>query len=169
MSAAAAASGWNAQQSILDSFAVNEKINQFLLANIPEAAWRAEPPGGAGRTIAEIFVHMQNVRLMWLKAAATDVEMPEKLDGQTCTPERAKAALAESAKSCRRLIETALATPTGKVKNFKPDAVHFVAYLMSHDAHHRGQISQLARQTGHPLPKKANFAMWEWGTLAKSI
>jgi len=78
-------------------------------------------------------------------------------------------ALAESAQACSRLIESAVATPGAKVKNFKPDAVHFVAYLISHDSHHRGQISQLARQTGHPLPKKVNFAMWEWGTLAKSI
>jgi uncharacterized damage-inducible protein DinB len=40
--------------------------------------------------------------------------------------------------------------------------VHFIAYLTSHDAHHRGQICMLARQVGHPLPKAANFGLWEW-------
>jgi len=160
---------WNAQESIPQMFAVNEKINQLLLSNIPDAAWRAEPPGASGRTIAEIFAHMHNVRLMWLKAAAKDAELPAKLEGKTCTLEEVKASLAESARSCSGLIEAALATPAAQVKNFKPDAAHFVAYLISHDAHHRGQISQLARQTGHPLPKKVNFAMWEWGPLARSV
>lgn len=159
----------NAQESILQTFAVNEKINQLLLSNLPEAAWQAEPPGRTGRTIAEIFTHMHNVRLMWLKAAAKDALLPEKLDGRTCTLEQAKTSLAESAQSCQALIAAALSTPTAKVKNFSPDAIHFVAYLISHDAHHRGQISQLARQTGHALPKKINFAMWEWGPLARSI
>lgn len=33
------------------------------------------------------------------------------------------------------------------------------AYAISHDAHHRGRICQLARQTGHDLPKEAGFGM----------
>jgi len=38
----------------------------------------------------------------------------------------------------------------------------FVAYLISHDAHHRGQICMLARQVGHRLPNAVIFGMWEW-------
>ena len=30
------------------------------------------------------------------------------------------------------------------------------------------QITQLAHQTGNPLPVPTGFAMWEWGSLAKS-
>ena len=52
----------------------------------------------------------------------------------------------------------------GRVKNFKPDAASFLAYLLAHDAHHRGQISMLARQLGQTLPQSVNFGMWEWGT-----
>jgi uncharacterized damage-inducible protein DinB len=147
---------------------VNEKINQTLLANLAEAAWRADPPGGTGRSIAAIFAHMHNVRLMWLKAAAKG-DLPEKLDPRTCTLGQVQAALAGSADACSRLVESALGAPGAKVKNFRPDAVHFVAYLIAHDAHHRGQISQLARQCGHPLASKVIFAMWEWGALAKSV
>jgi uncharacterized damage-inducible protein DinB len=36
---------------------------------------------------------------------------------------------------------------------------------VDHDVHHRGQISMLARQVGHPIPPKLNFGLWEWGTL----
>jgi uncharacterized damage-inducible protein DinB len=40
----------------------------------------------------------------------------------------------------------------------------FIGYLIAHDAHHRGQIAMLARQLGYPLPQKAMFGMWEWGS-----
>jgi uncharacterized damage-inducible protein DinB len=50
------------------------------------------------------------------------------------------------------------------VKSFKPDVAAFFGYLIAHDAHHRGQIAMLARQVGHPLPQKAMFGMWEWGS-----
>lgn len=52
----------------------------------------------------------------------------------------------------------------GRIKGFKPDAGSFLAYLFAHDTHHRGQISMLARQVGHPLSKSANFGLWAWGT-----
>jgi hypothetical protein len=46
-----------------------------------------------------------------------------------------------------------------------PIVVTFVGYLLAHDAHHRGQISMLARQVGHPVPPKVGFGLWEWGAL----
>lgn len=163
------ASSLDPDSSMLQVFAVNEKINQLLLTHLPAGAWRADPPGKTGRSIAEIFAHIHNVRLMWLKAAAKDAPLPETLDRLTCAPAQVSEALGESAAACSKLIRAALAAPGGKVKNFKPDAIHFVAYLISHEAHHRGQVTQLARQTGHALPKQTGFAMWEWGTLFKSL
>ena len=68
---------------------------------------------------------------------------------------------------CARLLAESLDHPEGKVKGFQPDVVGMFAYLLSHDAHHRGQISALARQLGHPLPKQATFGMWEWGSRWK--
>ncbi|HUD99575.1 MAG TPA: DinB family protein [Bryobacteraceae bacterium] len=53
------------------------------------------------------------------------------------------------------------------MKGFKPDVVGMFAYLISHDAHHRGQIAALARQLGYSLPKQATFGMWEWGARWK--
>jgi len=51
----------------------------------------------------------------------------------------------------------------GRIKGFKPDAASFFAYLVAHDAHHRGQVSMVARQVGFPLEKSVSFGMWEWG------
>ena len=68
-----------------------------------------------------------------------------------------------------RLLAESLEHPDGKVKGFRPDVVGMVGYLISHDAHHRGQICALARQLGYSLPKQATFGMWEWGTRWKEI
>ena len=155
------------KRSLLESYAVNERINQYLLENLSDAAWNAEPPGGKGRTIAAIAAHMHNVRHMWLVAAAKGKPLPDKLDRATVTRKEAMQALAESAKCCAQLLAEALDHPEGKVKNFRPDVVGMYSYLISHDAHHRGQICALARQLGHPVPKQAMFGMWEWGTRWK--
>jgi len=36
-------------QALLEAFHTNNLINQYLLENLPEAVWRAEPPEGKGR------------------------------------------------------------------------------------------------------------------------
>jgi hypothetical protein len=100
---------------------------------------------------------------MWLVAAAKGKPLPQKLDRATVTKKEAMQALAKSAKCCARLMAESLDHPEGKVKGFRPNVVGMFGYLLSHDAHHRGQICALARQLGHPLPKQATFGMWEWG------
>ncbi len=146
---------------------MKRSINAWLEALAP-GAWRAERAAGKGRTIAEIFAHLQNVRLMWLKAAGS-AKLPDKLDRLTCTQAQVQVALSESALQCSGLIRTACNAAGGKVKNFRPNVVHFVGYLITHDAHHRGQICMLAREAGQGLAKTDEFGIWEWGALWKSL
>ena len=152
-------------QALLNSFETNNRINQYLIENLPAEAWRGKPPDGKGRTVAAIVAHMHNVRVMWLKATKA-VDIPEQLDRGSVTPAQAVRALEKSCaalhKTCRRALET-----DGRIKGFRPDIAGFFGYLMAHDAHHRGQIAMLARQIGHPLPQKAVFGMWEWGSRGK--
>ncbi|MEO5579517.1 MAG: hypothetical protein ABIR58_02595, partial [Gemmatimonadaceae bacterium] len=60
---------------LIDTWSIHNRINLYLLSAVP-----AEAFGGVsaskGRTVAEQFAHVHNVRLMWLKAAA-----PEMLSG----------------------------------------------------------------------------------------
>lgn len=147
--------------AILEAYATNERINQFLLEQLDERAWRADPPGGKGRTIAAIASHMHNVRHMWLTLAAKGTKVPDKLDRNTVTPAQARAALQKSHQAVARLLARSLASD-GRIKDFRPDVVGFFSYAISHDAHHRGQICMLARQLGHPLPEEAGHALWDW-------
>jgi uncharacterized damage-inducible protein DinB len=148
--------------ALLAAFATNQRINLYLIENIPDDAWRATPAGGKGRDIASIVAHIHSVRLMWLKAAAKDIDLPAKLEGDF-TKKDAAAALDASYQALHALIAASLRSD-GRIKSFKPDVAGFLGYLFAHDAHHRGQIAMLARQVGHPLPQKAMFGMWEWGT-----
>lgn len=149
-------------KALLLAYEVNDRINQFLIDNLPQEAWRGKPPDGKGRSIAAIIAHLHNVRVMWLKAAAKGSKIPQQLDRTKVTPSEAKRALQESRQALSGILKTALDTE-GRVRGFRPDVAHFFAYLIAHDAHHRGQITTLARQLGHPISQSAMFGMWEWG------
>jgi len=146
--------------ALLEMLATNNRITQYLIENLPAEAWRAEPPDGKGRTVAAVAAHIHNVRGMWLKAAGG--ETVEKLEPRTVSVSATLGALDRSHAALSKLLAAALAED-GRIKGFKPDAAGFIGYLVSHDAHHRGQIAMLARQAGHPLSQKAMFGMWEWG------
>jgi uncharacterized damage-inducible protein DinB len=150
-------------EALLAAFDTNNRINKYLIENLPAEAWRAEPPDGKGRTVAAIVAHMHNVRIMWLKAAAKGSRIPDQLDRTSLTPAQAISGLERSREALASVLRKAF-DGDGRVKGFRPDAAAFSAYLVAHDAHHRGQIAMLARQVGHPLPQKAMFGMWEWGT-----
>ena len=104
---------------------------------------------------------------MWLKAAAKGSQIPAQLERDKVTVAGAKKGLAESHAGLRTLIETSLKSD-GRIKGFKPDVASFLGYLFAHDAHHRGQVMMLARQTGSALPQSVQFGMWEWGKLGRS-
>jgi uncharacterized damage-inducible protein DinB len=154
-------------QALLTSFDTNDRVNQYMIKNLPVEAWRAVPPAGKGRTVAAIVAHLHNVRVMWLKTTAKGSEIPEQLDRTRVTPPQAASALDRSRAALSAVLQSALHND-GRVKGFRPDVAGFVGYLIAHDAHHRGQICMLARQVGHPLPPKAMFGMWEWGTRGKA-
>lgn len=152
-------------QAILLAAATNERLNQHLLERLDPAAWSAKVPGET-RTIAAIVTHLHNVRHMWLAVAAKEFPAPEKLDRRTASLEEARTALGQSFAALHGLLERSLAAG-GKVKDFRPDVVGFLGYVIAHEAHHRGQICLLARQAGFPLSKEASYGLWDWNKRAQ--
>lgn len=161
-------------QVLVESFAVNERMNQIVLEHLDPAAWRAQLRGSKGRTIAAIVAHVHNVRRKWLRLSAPHLKLPAALDRASCTPKQARAALAESAGRCSEMLADALSRPR-KVETFLrdgwatpwPAGPAMLVYMITHEAHHRGQICMLAHQLGHPLPTKAGSGMWAWEKLWK--
>jgi uncharacterized damage-inducible protein DinB len=160
---------------LLETWGVNDAINQLILEHLDPHAWRAKPPGGKARTIAAIFAHVHNIRRKWLRLSAPHLELPAQLDRTRCTPRQASAALAASAQRCAEMLAAALAGSDGRVRQFRrdgwarpwPAGAAMVAYMLSHEAHHRGQVCMLAHQLGFPLPIKAAYGMWVWEKLWK--
>jgi len=160
-------------QEILHAYALNDGMNQLLLEHLDSRAWRAKMPGRKGRTIAAIFAHLHNVRCKWLRLSAPHLKLPARLDHNRCTQKQARAALAESAGRCSQMLAEAPTSPAGRVQSFVrdgwarpwPPGVAMFAYMITHDAHHRGQACMLAHQLGFPL--KAGYKLWGWEKLAK--
>ncbi len=164
-------------QVLVESYAVNERMNQIVLEHLDPAAWRAKLPGNKGRTIAAIVAHVHNVRRKWLRLSAPHLKLPAPLNRATCTQKQARAALLESAARCSEMLAEALTGPqSGKQRQVEtflrdgwskpwPAGAAMLAYMISHDAHHRGQICMLAHQLGSPLPTRATAGMWAWEKL----
>ena len=163
------------RQGLLETYAVNERINQLILEHLDPRAWRAKPTGRNPRTIAAIFAHMHNIRRKWVRLSAPHLKLPLQLDRTRCTQPQARDALARSARCCLEMLEDLLGSPEGRVKQFRrdgwakpwPSGVAMVAYMITHEAHHRGQVCMLAHQMGFPLPVKAAYGMWTWEKLWK--
>jgi len=161
------------RQVLVESYAVNERMNQMVLEHLDPGAWRAKLPGSKGRTIADIVAHVHNTRRKWLRLSAPHLKLPAPLNRARCTQKQAQAALAESAARCSQMLADALSRPQGRTFRRDgwarpwPAGAAMLAYMISHDAHHRGQLSMLAHQLGFPLPPKAAYQIWVWERLWK--
>ena len=165
----------NLCQVLVESFAVNERMNQIVLEQLDPAAWRANLPAGKGRTIAAVVTHVHNIRRKWLRLSAPHIELPAALNRATCTQEQARAALAESGARCCEMLADALTRKPRRIESFLrdgwanpwPAGASMLAYMISHEAHHRGQVCMLAHQLGFPLPPGPAAGMWAWERLWK--
>jgi uncharacterized damage-inducible protein DinB len=157
-----------------EAYAVNEQMNQVLLEHLDPRAWRAQLPGSKARTIADVFTHVHNIRCKWLRLSAPKLKQPARLNRARCTQQQARKALAESAAICTQMLAEALA-PQGRVKKFHrdgwakawPPGAAMFAYMLTHEAHHRGQVCMLAHQLGYRLPNKVTSRMWGWERMWK--
>ena len=74
------------------------------------------------------------------------------------------------------LIE-ALGDGGGRIETFRRDGwakpwpvgVEMLCYMLSHEAHHRGQVCMLAGQLGFALPEDAAYGIWNWEKLWKNL
>lgn len=151
------------RNQLLETWDIHNRINLYVLDEIEPDGLKAQSPA-KGRTVGELFAHLHNVRLMWLKAAA-----PELLKGlqkiektETGKQDLLRKSLVDSGKAIRTLLSQSF-DAGGKVKGFKPHAAAFVGYLISHESHHRGQVVLLLKQAGLRLDNKILYGMWEWG------
>ena len=147
---------------IVETWEIHNRINLYLLNSIEESNLSSISLT-KGRTVAEHFAHLHNVRLMWLKSGMPELlDSVEKIEKENITKELLINQLNLSGTAVSKMIEKAM--NDGKLKGFKPHPTAFLGYIISHESHHRGQITLCLKQSGHPIDKKIAFGLWEWGT-----
>jgi uncharacterized damage-inducible protein DinB len=154
-------------------FAANERLNQIIIEQLDPSAWKSKPPGQV-RSIGAIFTHMHNVRTKWIRLTAPHLKVPRQLQRVNCTPRQARRGLAESGARCSEMLAEALSG--GRIQKFRRDGwakpwpvgPEMLCYMISHEAHHRGQVCMLAHQLGFPLPNRVMSELWNWEKLWKA-
>jgi uncharacterized damage-inducible protein DinB len=150
---------------LVDSWNINNRINLYLLDAVPIEVLPSVPVGMKGRSVAEIFAHLHNVRLMWLENAAPErmvanLPIKSKADKDGLTADALRFALTASGEQMAALFEQGAAA--GKIRNVSPHVVDFFSYLISHEGYHRGEICMTLTLAGHKLPDEVLYGLWDW-------
>lgn len=146
--------------AIISAWRVNNAVNLELLELCPDSTFEFKP--GKGKTIRSNFVHIISVRGSHANAKSSKL-VPPKLDWQSATREE----IIEAMDATSEMIELVLQMRSDKPDRFSPEL--FLAYLVSHEAHHRSQIEIALRLNGAEPPDADLYRLWEWPKKAKEL
>jgi uncharacterized damage-inducible protein DinB len=163
----------NNAKELIAAWRTNHRVTIYLIENLPAQLWSQQVPGNPRRTVRTIAAHIHNARCIWIKmiGAGHGVLVPRRVDVRAVRPAELKRALERSSRGIIDLIRLGAsrggAVPAAAWQNFPTDLAHFVSYFVAHEAHHRGQLVMLARQSGHRLPAEVMAGLWQWKKRAK--
>ena len=156
--------------SLISAWRTNNRVTIELIERLPPELWRLAVPGVPQRTVRAIAAHLHNARCRWIRTLGREhgIEEPARVDQHRVTAKQVVAALKRSGRAMEALF--ALADESDELppskgytwRNLSLDLAHVVTYFIAHDAHHRGQIVMIARQTGHRLPASVSGRLWWW-------
>lgn len=152
------------EEQLLWAWRSHNAIQLGLIAAIPAQGFDAVPLASRGRTVAEQLVHCFRVRLAWLRYFETG-KRPGKGDTPALArPTRAKLrkAFTDSGRAVERHLNAAL-RGEARIRMHGGSPVRFLAYLVSHESHHRASIALALKQNGLRLPEEVGLGVL-WGT-----
>jgi uncharacterized damage-inducible protein DinB len=161
----------NVESSLLAAWRTNNLVTIRFIERLPPTLWNVAVPGVPRRTIRAIGAHLHNARCRWVKTLGGEhgITAPARVDHHRVTPRQLVAALTRSSTGMEALLKLGFAAngsippSNGYVwRNLSLDVAHVLTYFVAHEAHHRGQIVMVARQTGHRLPVTTTSALWQW-------
>ena len=163
---------------ILTAWNTSHRVTTFLVENLPGELWPEAIPGSSRRTFRALASHIHNARCMWVRTLGEPhgIVPPARVDRNKVQRRQLVAALNRSGDAVGRLLllgcERDGSIPPSKSyvwRNLPLDVGHVLAYLVAHEAHHRGQIVLAARQLGHPLSPEVTAGLWQWTKRVKEV
>jgi len=159
------------QPSLVGAWRTNNRVTIDFIQQLPPPLWDLAVPAVPSRTIRAIAAHVHNARCSWVKTLGREhgITAPGRVDHHRVTARQLAAALRLSGTGIEALLTLGLAAggrvPPSKGyvwRNLSLDVGHVLTYFVAHEAHHRGQIIMMARQSGHRLPRTTTDGLWQW-------
>lgn len=159
------------RDTILPPWRTNARITERLVRGLPQKIFLAPIPGEPRRTVRMVAAHLHNSRCTWLRTlgAPLGLRVPALVDRHTVSRPDLARALRHSGEAMLDLLGLGCdrggripPTPRYVWRNLALDVGHVLTYFVAHEAHHRGQLSLIARQLGTPLPPPASAGLWQW-------
>lgn len=157
-------------EQILGTWRVNNAITLLLIDAISTKGLRAVPLASRGRDVAHQLAHMHKVRAAWMRYNKFKEANRLPIYRAKDTPTRAqlKSAFRASGKAVELYVREKLADGS-RIHYFKGKPIRWLAYMISHESHHRGQIALALKQNGMRLPERiaigALWLTWYWGKV----
>jgi uncharacterized damage-inducible protein DinB len=107
---------------------------------------------------------------MWIKMIGEKrgLTVPKSVNRHKVTRSELIRALGQSGKGIENLLNFGVENPESFTV-FPLDVSHFMAYLVTHEGHHRGQICLICRQLGYRLPTEITAGLWQWSKRSKEV
>ena len=154
---------------ILSAWQTSNRVTEYFVENLPAGLWNKKIPGSPRRTIRMLLGHIHNARCMWITMIGKHYTMrtPKSVDRRRVTRRELLRALKASNTGIIRLLEIGLRND-GRLEirvpwaNVPSDVVHFMSYLVAHEAHHRGQIILHLKHAKLRIDPMFGYSLWEW-------
>jgi uncharacterized damage-inducible protein DinB len=150
----------NVEQELVEAFEQCGRATEYLVSAVPRRLWHQPSPSGHGRTIAAMVAHIHGVRKTFAKMGGAPVR--PSLDRTRVTAGEARRALRQINAALTTLFRESVARGEVRVKGVPRRSVNMMAYLIQHDAHHRGQIMMRANELGHAFATEDVMRIWGW-------